>query len=334
MAEDRAKVPSNHCGCYLDLREVIDPIKRDNAKTVGLQFPAGLKHLFYIAKEIEFKTDARVIISGRSSYGACDIDESLKRSVDILFHFGHAQITEEKRTVFVEVRSNAEIKPVVNEALEMLNSNKIGLITTVQHIHTLNDAEEILSGAGKDVVIGEGDSRIRYPGQVLGCNFSSARTDCDELLFIGSGGFHPVGASIATGKRVVIADPLMNEVREAEPEKIIRQRYAIIGKALDADSFGILIGSKKGQNRFTLAEKLYEKAKRAERDAYMIMLDEFDPDQLISFNVDAFVNTACPRIAVDNVACFKKPMLAPVEFEILLGEREWGDLVFDEIMGE
>lgn len=306
-------------------------VNESGAKTVGLQFPAGLKHLFYIAREIESETGAEVIISGKSSYGACDVDEYLKRSVDLLFHFGHSEITKDEKVVFVEVLSDVDVRPVVKEALETLSGGTIGLITTVQHAHTLNDAEGILSRAGKDVVIGYGDSRIKYPGQVLGCNYSAARVDCDELLFIGSGEFHPVGTSIATGKRVVIADPLMNEVRVADSERIMRQRYAVIGRALDAGSFGILISSKEGQNRMSLAEELFRKAKETGKDAYLIMLDEFDPDQLLSLKVDCFVSTACPRIAIDDISRFSRPMLTPIEFQVVLGEREWEDIVFDEI---
>ncbi len=343
-------------GWYYDLESIISSIRGrgiGRGKVVGLQFPEGLKHLFYISKEIEDLTGARVIVSGKPCYGACDIDERLGSCVDILFHFGHAEIgndcvradkikedgikdgkINEDKTVFVQVRSKVDVKPVVKKALEMLNGDKIGVVTTVQHIHMMDDVKKVIEGdGGKKAIIRKGDSRIKYNGQILGCNFSSARIDCDELLFVGSGNFHPIGASIATGKRVVIADPLMNEVRVADPEKIIRQRYAVIGKALDSNSFGILIGSKEGQKRLALAEEIYEKAKRAQKEAYMIMLDEFDPDLLMPFKVDCFVNTACPRIAIDDIARFKKPMLTPVEFEIAIGERKWEDFLFDEILG-
>jgi 2-(3-amino-3-carboxypropyl)histidine synthase len=37
---------------------------------------------------------------------------------------------------------------------------------------------------------------------------------------------------------------------------------------------------------------------------------------------------------VDEVGRFNAPMLTPMEFEIVLGERDWEDLVFDEITGE
>ena len=43
------------------------------------------------------------------------------------------------------------------------------------------------------------------------------------------------------------------------------------------------------------------------------------------FKVDAFVNTACPRVAEDFVH-FEKPVLSAKEFEVVLGERSWEDI--------
>ena len=63
-------------------------------------------------------------------------------------------------------------------------------------------------------------------------------------------------------------------------------------------------------------------------------MDLGTPDQLLQLKVDAFVNTACPRLAIDEVGRFNAPMLTPQEFEIVLGEKEWEDIVFDEILGE
>jgi len=41
--------------------------------------------------------------------------------------------------------------------------------------------------------------------------------------------------------------------------------------------------------------------------------------------VDAFVNTACPRLVEDFVH-FEKPVISAKEFEVVLGERRWEDI--------
>ncbi len=321
---------------------VIDIITKSGAEVVGLQFPEGFKRRSpRISSIIEEATGVSTIISGNPCFGACDIDAALVDSVDILFHFGHAELDDTKlseKVYFIEARSDVDVTAVAKKALQSLRGQVIGLITTVQHVHKLGEVREILEQNGKTCVIGEGDSKIAYPGQVLGCNFSAARVEgiekCDEYLYIGSGDFHPLGVTLATKKRVVIADPLMNEVREPDQTLIMRQRSAVIGKSYDANVFGIIVSTKNGQNRMELANELKELAKKHEKDAYIFSMDLITPDQLLQFKVDAFVNTACPRLAVDEVGRFHAPMLMPQEFEIAIGERKWDDIVFDEILGE
>lgn len=315
-----------------DLDRIIDTIGERGAKKIGLQFPEGLRRsALELAKKIEERTDAIVLISGSPCYGACDLDEFLLREVDLLFHFGHAEIKSRDKVTFIEVRSDADVIPVLEHAIKMIRGNRVGLITTVQHIHKLGEARDYLLQHGKDCLIGKGDSRVKYDGQILGCNFSAARIDADEFIYIGSGNFHPLGVNLATSKRVIIADPMSKEVREINSEPILRQRYAVIAKALRAKTFGILVSTKSAQTRMELAVKLQEKALKKGLEARLISMNEITPELLLFFKVDAFVNTACPRIAIDDAALFKTPMITPVEFEIVLGERDWNQIRFDEI---
>lgn len=318
-----------------DLERVFEIIKDTSCKTAGLQFPEGLKRqAVYIAREIEEKTHASVIISGNPSFGACDIDTILASKVDLLFHFGHASIGEYDNVVFIEVRSNIYVIPAVKIALPLLKADRIGIITTVQHIHKLEEVSEFLRANGKEPVIGKGDLRIRYPGQVLGCNFTATRVDCEEYLYVGSGFFHPLGVAIATAKRVIAADPSLNKADEVSPEKFLRKRGGYIAKSMGARVFGIIVSTKSGQRRMKLAQRLVEIAKRHGVEAHIIMMDLVTPEQLLAFKVDAYVNTACPRITIDDAERFHVPVLTPQEFEIVLGERKWEALAVDEILGE
>lgn len=65
--------------------------------------------------------------------------------------------------------------------------------------------------------------------------------------------------------------------------------------------------------------------------AFKAIMEEVTPMSLMAYRVDAYVNTACPRIAMDDSARYDRPMLTIPELEIALGEREWGDYVFDQI---
>ncbi len=318
---------------------IISEIRRRRAGVVGLQFPEGLKKSgFEIARMIEKETGAKVFISANPCFGACDLDERLIGFCDVLFHFGHSQLEKtslEEKVCFIETRSGADIEKAVRASTSLLKGPGVGLVTTVQHAHMLPEAARLLSEAGFSPVIGKGDNRVVYPGQVLGCNFSSARDasgDCDEFLFIGSGEFHPIGISLSTGRRVICADPYMSTAREITPRRYLMKRSAVLGNARDAQTFGILISTKNGQCRMKLADALKEKAEAHGKEAFLIAADLVTPDQLLSFRADAFINTACPRLAVDDSGRFPAPVLTPQEFEIIVGEREWEDLVMDEII--
>ena len=312
-----------------DLPKILEIIEARKAKVIGLQFPEGLKRQGpELARQIEAKAGVLVIISGDPCYGACDIDERLNGMVDILFHFGHARLSDDDHIVFMEYHHEVDIKQAVLNSLPLLG-HKVGVVTTVQHIHKLDEIASILVKNGKEPIIGNGDSRIAYPGQVLGCNFSAVPENVDSILFVGTGNFHPMGIRLVHGVTVVAADPFTGEARVVDTDKIIRQRYAVMAKAMDAKKWGIIVSTKTGQQRLDLAKKLKDIA----GDATLIAIEEITPDRLLNFKFDAYISTACPRVAIDDAGRFPAPVLTPVEFEMIKGLKKWEDLAFDEIRG-
>ena len=136
-------------------------------------------------------------------------------------------------------------------------------------------------------VVQPGDSRITS-GQLLGCNFSAAPQDVDSILYVGSGNFHPMGVQLSTTVPVIAADPYTGEARKVDIELIMRQRYAIMAKALDA-KWGVIVGMKPGQQRLELAKRI-----EATPATPCSSPSAITPDRLISFKVDAYVSTVCP----------------------------------------
>ena len=320
------------------LDEVIQKIKEMNAKAVGLQFPEGLKiHAVRVAEKIENETDAVVLISGDPCYGACDVsDTHMEGIVDLIVHFGHIEFPIDYKlpVLFIEAYSKIDINDVIKKSLQFLeNYKKIGVVTTIQHLPLIDQIKDFLSSNGKEVVMKKGAGTRK--GQVLGCNFSAIKdVDADAFLFIGSGNFHALGVTLFTEKPVFIADPYMNEVRTIDEfrDRILRIRFAKITKASDAQKFGIIVSSKRGQFRLDIAKSLKKMINKEKREAFIIMLDNVSPDLLIPYmDLDAFVVTACPRVAIDDANMYKKPLLTPKELEIVLNKRKWEDYKIDEI---
>lgn len=324
----------------LDLDRALRIVKEHGYGLVGLQFPEGLKERAVEVVEALRNAGCEAVISADPCYGACDLaDEAMVLlGVQGLIHFGHGPIPG--RTTlpvhFIEVRSHADPLPLLAQNLERLGK-KVGLVTTVQHLHTLERVRAFLEGKGIEAHIGEGRGRTRYPGQVLGCYFQAAREVADRVdafVFIGSGDFHPLGVALATGKRTLALDVLMGEVREMGPlvAKVLRQRYLRIGMGRDAETFGIILGGKRGQTRRALAMRLKEELEKRGKRAYLLQLQEITPEALLPFRkLDAFVNTACPRVSIDDGPRYKKPLLTPIELEMAIGKRSLESYEMDEI---
>ncbi|HIH70390.1 diphthamide biosynthesis enzyme Dph2 [Methermicoccus shengliensis] len=330
----------------IELDEVIEHIRKSGARIVGLCLPEGLKRKAGdIASHIEQNTGCTVIVSGEPCYGACDIDAALLDEVDVLVHVGHSRLLpvdyrvnslrskqHMERVLYVEARSTLDVLPAVRKAAALLKGRKVGVITTVQHVHTLNDVCALLRSLGFSPLVAGGDDRVCHEGQVLGCNFSAARCDCEELLFVGGGEFHPMGAALATGMRVVVADPYLNEARVVDTRAIVKQRYAAIWRAMDKQRFGVVMCSKMGQRRPHAALRAVALLREAGRDATLIMMDDITIEKLEQLGFECYVVCACPRVAIDEYATFPMPVLTPPELEMVLGRRRMDDLALDEIL--
>lgn len=323
----------------MDLDKVIRKINSKDAQTVGLQFPEGLKmQAVKIARHIEDETEATVIISGDPCFGACDVsDWKMKGSVDLIVHYGHTPLPlkYEVPTLFIEAFSNIDIKKDLERCLDELKDySRIGLVTTTQHLHLLNETKDFLEDNGKEVILGSSPSTRK--GQVLGCNFSSIKElDVEVILFIGSGNFHALGIKLFSNTPVLALDPYNSEIRSMDEyaDRILRIRFARITKARSAKKWGIIVSSKEGQYRMALAKELKKTLEDNDMEAYIIMADNINPDILLPYmELEAFVVSACPRIAIDDSQMYKKPLLTPQELEIVLNKREWENYQLDEIL--
>ena len=320
-----------------ELDRIRDAVLEWDADRVGLQFPEGLKRRApAVVDDLRARLPESIslIISGQPCYGACDLDMELLNRTDVFVHFGHTPMKDADKIVYVPLYSNVDPLPILEEAIEELpapaEEPRVGLVTTTQHMNRFSDMTEWLTDRGFAVQTRRGDERLTHEGQVLGCNYASADVDAPSILYVGGGKFHPLGLAMdQPEKRVVIADPVNNNVEIADADRFIRQRYGAIHRAMDADSWGVIVCTKIGQRRWETANSIVAD----NDDAYLITLDEITPDRLINFDVDAFVNTGCPRITTDDGPRFDRPMLTPNEYRIAVGDEPMDALEFDTFHG-
>lgn len=324
-----------------ELETIASQARQRDSRKILLQFPEGLKRrAFDVSRELsEMLPDVQITVSGEPCFGACDIP--LATDADLIINFGHLPIPNlghEQDIIFIQARCSADPIPIIEKALRSAPElgDKIGIITTSQHVHRLADISGFLSENGKRPVVGKGGDRVYADGQILGCNVSAALSiaeDVDSFLYVGSGNFHPLAVSLSTTKPVIIADPLNDEVRTVDDQRdtILRQRHAQIELARSASRFGIIISMKPGQRREETALAAHDLLSESGKTALLVEMDQITPEKLSNFGLEAWVSTACPRLALDDQARYPIPVLTPPELEIVLGRREWDDYGFDAI---
>lgn len=307
--------------------------------SVALQLPEGLKiRATEISDRLSEDLGIDVFILGYPCYGACDLFTGYRDYAEALVHFGHSPIPnlpQDENVLYIEARANVEVDDALKAHIDEI-PQKVGLLASVQYVHLLPKAKSLLESAGKTVFIGTGDSRICYPGQVLGCNCSSAlavNDDVDGYLFLGEGDFHPLAVAFGAPRKLLVLNPITGELRNLDDkrDRMLRKRFAAICVAQEAQKFLVIVCGKIGQRRSEAADVIIGKLNAAGKTVYRLVTDEINPAALISYQVDAYVNTACPRIAMDDSVRYEHPMLTIPEAEIVLGLRTWEDYVFDSI---
>ncbi len=312
----------------IPVSDLVRRLDERGAERVALQFPAGLARQAPQVAAALRDAGFWVIVSGDPCYGACDLALDVLAYADVLVHFGHAPVEDRPNVIYEPVQVDFDLN-VLSRALSLLESQRVGLVTTVQHVHLIDAMAAYLLEHGIEAIVAPGDRRTPLPGQVLGCNFAAARaTRADEFLFVGTGVFHPIGIHLATHARVVALDPFIGEARVVDASRLVRRRAAVMAKARDAGSFGIIVSTKSGQRRMELARRLVSLSDRA----VLVAMREVSPDGMLDLGFEAYVNTACPRLAYDDQIRFPVPVLTPPEFEILCGIRAWDDYTIDEFL--
>ncbi|MDO5845786.1 MAG: diphthamide biosynthesis enzyme Dph2 [Methanocorpusculum sp.] len=310
--------------------EILGALRPTGAKTVAVQLPEGLKrHAPAIASALR-ENGYAAIISGDPCWGACDLALDAAGDADVLVHVGHTPVTREKNVIYIPYRQdiNPEILAPAVETLRQFES--VSITTTIQHAHQTAELAAWLTAHGVNAVVGSGSERTPEPGQVLGCTYAAAKNArAAANLFVGTGVFHAIGVSLATGKPTFALDPYADGIlQEVSADRLLRKRFVQIEKAKKAQNFGILLSSKSGQKRGELAQRLAG----LHPNAAVILIREISEMQLRNLGFDAYVNTACPRLALDDQSRFPVPVLSPPEFEIVLGLRAWEDYTIDEIV--
>lgn len=296
-----------------------------------LQFPEGLKQkALEYSKKLESEGN-EVFVSASPTYGACDlaIDEAKAIKAEKLVHYGHAEFQHVDFNVeYVSYSVDAPLD-ILERSLEQLKPfGTIGIVTTIQHVHQLGAVRQFYESRGKEVVMGKPYGFAKQTGQILGCDIGSAASidsKVDAHVYFGGGFFHPLGALLNTSKPFLVVEPFTNTIEFIDRYREIyhKRTRGKVAASAGASRFGILVSTKNGQHNLSLARLLKERIERSGLQAAILVSNNVDFASLDNMReFDAFVNTACPRIAVDDTGRTRKPLLSANELMEVLKLRE------------
>ncbi len=327
----------------MDPGRVIERLKEIKAKRILLQLPDGLKpHVFDYFNELS--KNFNVIVSSSGFYGACDtgtMDEW--KNVDAVVQLGHTEIpnVNYKVPVIFEEYINEDHRSFNDLDLTELERNSyknISLAYSIQYRQSAEELSKFLKEKGYNVSMGKHDSRLKYDGQLLGCNFSplhdqESRNDCH--IIVSTGVFHALGAQLSVEKEVFILDmsePFRLRSMKSEAERHIRRRYANMARALEAKKFVVAVDTKVGQYRMKLAEKMIKEIQDMGKSAVLAYSNESSPVEFENMMADCIIFTGCPRVATDDFERYKSPILTAQEFNMIFKKKGNGKYIMDEIV--
>ncbi len=320
-----------------ELERLLAWVRERSPRRVLVQAPPGLTEVAREAARALGEMGVEVVVSGGMCWGGCDLAlrEAAELGCDAIVHVGHAEFVRSPSIpVFYLEHRYQNYEPVASLLPEMLKAlegyRRVGLGATVQYLDLLGRLAEDLRRAGHVVMIGRPSNHLRYSGQVLGCDYSTMTSldgEVDAHLVLGSV-FHGLGLALISRKEVFAADPHSQKVvplRETA-EKVLRKRYAQILAFRSCRRVGVVVSVKPGQRYFGLARWLVGLLRGRGLDAELVVVDEVRAEDLEG-RYEALVNTACPRLSVEDQDRFRVPVLLPGEVMVALGLTSWEELL-------
>ncbi len=228
------------------------------------------------------------------------------------------------KTLFLDAPYNGKVE-LCKETMDYLkkqNHKTFALYASVQFCNQLEKVKQQLQEAHITIVTSRA-RRTHLESQLLGCDndkealnlTEEQRKEIDTFLYVGDGKFHPLALVFAQKdlpeserKEIICNDPMAEKMKvlTASDVKTILNKYgASYLKFLTAKNVGVLVTIKPGQQQLRASFELEQRFPG--KKFYYFIDNVISFDQLENFPfIEAWVNTACPRIGFDDQEKFVK----------------------------
>ncbi|MGC9071614.1 MAG: diphthamide biosynthesis enzyme Dph2 [Acidilobus sp.] len=327
----------------LDYVFTFPPEVRQLKGAVVLQLPQGLKRAAVELIRCLRSEGLEPVIDLDPSFGSCDLRlpqlrDSLGDDIVIL-HAGHTPYSPELakpmrlegvKVIYVPVVFTREVpEDLIAKTAEAITSRglrKVSVLTTAQHVNQYERVVRQLKSYGINVEKAAGHPPYLLEGQVLGCDYRVVPRSVEGYVILAGGIFHGLGLYLATLRPVIQIDPYRNEIKDlaSEGERFLRIRLQKVSQAMDAIRWGVIVGLKTGQYRPWVLTALLASMRYHSREFALLASETLSQPYLRDVDNDwfqAFVVTSCPRLPIDDLYDYEKPVLTPGETFMALQRR-------------
>ncbi|NPB00146.1 MAG: hypothetical protein GXO10_02115 [Crenarchaeota archaeon] len=331
-----------------ELDYILDLCRRAHGR-ICIDVPVGWKDIGKHICRIVHRSgidSSKIVLEGRTCWGACDITLSMLYKYDVVLHVGHYLPPNVENVLRANVDSckvdRSDNFIIMNVGID--GRNVIIFYCYIYYVPSRNDIENLnnLADSFRNINIGRVlcvPQYREYANYILDYTRSNSveyLTGCyvphikrsDNVLVVAEGHFHmltpvlyghPVEMTFFFDVSRMFLYDCSHICKIFKRLLLTKIRTLIQIREMKEPSFCILLSEKLGQRRehlVAIADKLTEGYER-----YIVEVDDINVDVLFSYRNCVFINTTCPRVGFDDIDRFQSPIINPGEIDYVLGRR-------------
>jgi len=189
------------------------------------------------------------------------------------------------KTIFIPAKRRLEFDEGKVREISKKLPDKIAVAYSIQYKDLAYEIKKMLST----------NHKITNLTQVLGCSKPAFSKNTQAILLLTDGKFHAVSLAFETKLPVYIfSNNNLEKASEKDVESLEKKQKASKLKFLNAENVGILISIKPGQENI---KKVFDLKKRFKsKKSYLFIGNDINAAEFENFQIDSWVNTACPRL--------------------------------------
>jgi 2-(3-amino-3-carboxypropyl)histidine synthase len=193
------------------------------------------------------------------------------------------------KTLFVPAKSKTELKKSkILFSLKKLPIN-MAIAYSIQYKEQAKEIRQIL----------ENTHNITSFIQVLGCSKPKFSKDTQAILLISDGKFHATSLAFESNLPVYLLEHnRIDKISDKEIEILKKRNKSAYVRFLDSKEVGIIVSTKPGQQRLNRALEFKRKLKN--KHSYLFIGNNIDTSEFENFGLNSWVNTACPRLDMND----------------------------------